>query len=122
MPGLAKDFSVVEFSTAAYAQSATQVSHYAEAVLEMEPLRQKSYREVRRIMGGNVPDETCRQGGLSKPVKAICDRFFRESADIIQKNNLSINEFNEITQRAQSDPGLKSRIQKELIRQQKVGR
>lgn len=120
VPGLSKDFSTIVVGTAAYAQSinSSQVTRYAQAVLEMEPVRQSSYREFRRLTGGNIPPEACRRGGLPNDVEYVCKRFFTRSADIIQSNGLSIAEFNEITQRLQSDAGLRQRIQKEMIRQQ----
>lgn len=119
LPGLSNDVLTLTGSPAAYAQSSfsnDQVNNYAQAVLAMEPLRQRSYQQVQRLMGGKTPDDVCRQEGLPNPVRIICDRFFQESAEIIKGNRLSLNEFNQITQRAQNDSALKNRIQQALIR------
>lgn len=117
-PGLSKDFSTVVFSTAIYAQSAEQITKYARAVLQMEPVRQTAYQEVRRILKGSVPGDVCRQGSVPRSVKDICSRFYTRSAQIILNNGLSIGEFNEMTRRLQGDAGLRSRIQQEMRRQQ----
>jgi hypothetical protein len=110
--------SPMVWSSAAFAQSAGKIRSYAGAVLEIEPLRRRAYRDVRRIMNGNLPNDVCRQGQLPGNVQSICTGFFDESANIIRKNNLSIGEFNDLTQRSQSDSSLMNLIQQELIRQQ----
>ncbi len=96
-----------------------KVREYAGAVLEIEPLRQDSFREVRNIMGGKVPSDICRQSSMPNSVSMICDRFLDRSAAIIQRHNLTVNEFNEMTQRSKSDPQLMKAIQAELIRLQR---
>jgi Domain of unknown function (DUF4168) len=101
------------------AQSANQIRSYAGAVLDIEPLRQNAYRKVKNMMKGIVPNDVCRTGQLPGDVRSICANFFDESADRIRKNNLSIGEFNDITQKSQSDPKLMNQIQQELIRQQR---
>ncbi|WP_404785050.1 DUF4168 domain-containing protein [Altericista sp. CCNU0014] len=108
----------ITWSSAVAAQSASKIRSYAEAVLEIEPLRRKAYKDVRRMMNGNLPNDVCRQDRLPSNVKSVCSSFFDESANIIRRNNLSIGEFNELTQRSQSDSGLMNLIQQELVRQQ----
>jgi hypothetical protein len=106
-------------SSAVLAQSASQIRSYAGAVLDIEPLRKDAYRKVQDMMKGNVPSDVCRHGQLPGDVRSICSNFFDESADRIRKNNLSIGEFNDITQKSQSDPKLMNQIQQELIRLQR---
>jgi Domain of unknown function (DUF4168) len=110
--------SQISWSSVAFAQPANKIRGYAGAVLEIEPLRRRAYNDVRRMMNGNLPNDVCRQGQLPGNVRSICTDFFDESANIIRKNNLSINEFNDLTQRSQSDSSLMNQIQQELIRQQ----
>jgi hypothetical protein len=105
--------------SAVLAQSANQIRSYAGAVLDIEPLRKDAYRKVQNMMKGNVPSDVCRHGQLPGDVRSICANFFDESADRIRKNNLSIGEFNDITQKSQSDPKLMNQIQQELIRLQR---
>jgi hypothetical protein len=119
VPGWSAQTAQMNWSTTAWAQSASQIRSYAGAVLEIEPLRREAYRKVRRMMNGNVPNDVCRQGQLPGDINSICSDFFDRSANIIRKNNLSIREFNELTQRSQSDGKLMNKIQQELIRQQR---
>lgn len=118
VPGLSRQSAEINWASAAFAQTTNQIQNYAGAVLEIEPLRRKAYQKVRRMMNGNVPSDVCRQDRLPNMVNSICANFFDESADIIRKNNLSIREFNDLTQRSQSDKRLMNEIQQELIRQQ----
>lgn len=108
----------ITWSSAAVAQPVSKIRNYAGAVLEIEPLRRKAYKDVRRMMNGNLPNDVCRHEQLPINVKSVCSSFFDESANIIRRNNLSIGEFNELTQKSQSDSGLMNLIQQELIRQQ----
>ncbi len=110
--------SQITWSSAAVAQPVSKIRSYAGAVLEIEPLRRKAYKDVRRMMNGNLPNDVCRQEQLPSNVKSVCSSFFDESANIIRRNNLSIGEFNELTQKSQSDSGLMNLIQQELVRQQ----
>jgi Domain of unknown function (DUF4168) len=104
--------------SAVYAQTAEQIRGYAGAVLDIEPLRQHAFRKVKDMMKGNVPNDVCRHGQVPGEVRSICSTFFDESANRIRQNNLSIGEFNDITQKSQTDPGLMNKIQQELIRRQ----
>lgn len=107
------------WSTVAIAQTAEKVRDYAKAVLAIEPIRVNSFKTVRRMMNGTVPTDVCRQGRLPGDVRLICDGFLDDSARIIRQHNLSISEFNDITQRSKTDPKLMKQIQQELIRLQK---
>lgn len=119
VPGLSKDLSTLVFDTAGSAQSADQIAKYAKAVLTIEPVRKSAFDKVKQIMGGKVSGEVCRQGNSPGAVKAICSSFFTRSAEIINDSGLSIGDFNRITRQVQTDQGLKTRIQQELVRQQK---
>lgn len=110
--------SQVVWSSVAFAQSASKIRSYAGAVLEIEPLRRRAYRDVRHMMNGNLPSDVCGQGQLPSNVRSICASFFNETENIIRRNNLSVGEFNDFTQRSQSDSSLRNLIQQELIRQQ----
>jgi hypothetical protein len=118
VPGWSGETAHLSWSTAVWAQTANQIRNYAGAVLDIEPLRRKAYRDVRHMLKGTVPSDVCRLGQLPGTVNSVCSSFFDESADIIRRNNLSINEFNDITQRSKTDPKLMNQIQQELIRQQ----
>ena len=119
IPGWSGKVLYLSGTPAVLAQSAEQIKGYAGAVLDIEPLRQQAFRRVKDKMKGNMPNDVCRHGNLPGEVRSICSNFFDESASRIRQNNLSIGEFNDITQKSQSDPGLMNRIQQELIRQQR---
>lgn len=112
------DFGLGE---AASAQAPTPaVSQYARAALLIEQERQQDHAEVKRIMGGNVPEDVCRQKNIPSAVRDICNRFLKRSAEIIKENGLTITQFNDLTRRKESDPALQQKIQGELLKLQKA--
>lgn len=104
----------------AYAQSSSpQVSQYARAAFYIEQQRQQDYAEAKKIMGGNVPEDVCRQQNIPAAVNDICGRFLKRSAEIIKDSGLTITQFNELTRRKEGDPALQQQIQSELLKLQK---
>ncbi len=123
MPGFSGNFSTITWSTAAAAQAQPKfeklLGKYAEAILQMEPLRLQSYQQVQEIMGGALPKNICKQSDLVAPVNNICDRFFNESAEIIRSNGLSLTDFNAITEEVRRNKTLKEQLDEELIRRKR---
>ncbi|WP_299412872.1 DUF4168 domain-containing protein [Acaryochloris sp. IP29b_bin.148] len=123
VPGLTRDFTGFMLSSTAVAQSQPKfekmLGNYAEAILQMEPLRLQSYQQVQQIMGGALPTNVCKQSDLATPVDNICDRFFNESAEIIRSNGLSLTDFNAITEEVRKNKTLKNQLDKELIRRKR---
>jgi|GEM_PF-2732172 len=123
VPGLTRDFTGITASSTAVAQPQPNfeklLGNYAEAILQMEPLRLQSYQQVQQIMGGALPKNVCKQSDLLAPVNNICDRFFNESADIIRSNGLSLTDFNAITEEVRKNKTLKNRLNEELIRRKR---
>jgi hypothetical protein len=119
VPTYLPNSGIVNWSTVVFAQTTDKVRDYARAVLAIEPIRVNSFKTVQRMMNGTVPSDVCRQGQLPGEVRLICNGFLDDSAKIIRQHNLSISEFNDITQRSKSDPKLMKQIQQELIRLQK---
>jgi hypothetical protein len=97
------------------AQSDDLITRYARAAYEMEQFRRRDYAEVKRIMGGIVPEELCDRGNISSQVQAICGRFSDRFDPILRKYGLSRAEFNSVHRRA-NDPAIQQRIQQELLR------
>lgn len=120
-PQLARQASDYVLGAPAYAQSGPEVSRYASAAYEIEKLRQSRYSEAKRLMGGNVPGDVCRQPDIPGNVREICNNFLKESAEIIKRNGLSTAQFNAITRKKDSDAALQRQIQQELLRLQKGG-
>ncbi len=111
----------LSLSEAAYAQSPNPlVGKYARAAFYIEQQRQQDYAEAKKIMGGNVPEDVCRQQNIPATVRGICDRFLKRSAEIIKENGLDNTQFNDLTRRKESDPALQQQIQGELLRLQKA--
>ncbi|XGW00197.1 MAG: DUF4168 domain-containing protein [Leptolyngbya sp. BL-A-14] len=106
---------------AAYAQAGSApVSQYARAAFYIEQQRQQDYAEAKKIMGGNVPEDVCRQQNIPSAVHDICGRFLKRSAEIIKDSGLTIGQFNELTRRKEGDPALQQQIQSELLKLQKT--
>ncbi len=125
VPSFSVHTASLSFSSAAVAQTATQIANYAEAVLQMENPRKRYYNQVRTYyqdQSHSLPNDVCRQDNLPGRVKGLCDQFFSDSADILRRNNLSIREFNQLTEQIQRDPGLRERVQQELMRRQQQRR
>ncbi|HIK18711.1 MAG TPA: DUF4168 domain-containing protein [Leptolyngbyaceae cyanobacterium M33_DOE_097] len=105
----------------AQAQTPAQINEYARVAFEIEQMRRKNYAQAKRIMGGNVPEDVCRQQDIPSAVKGICDDFTRRAADIIKRSALTPAQFNDITRRRDRDPELERKIQQEILRLQKAG-
>lgn len=99
----------------------TDLINYARVVLEIEPIRRKYYRQAQQIVPGGVPRNSCfgydRQN-IPEGLADICGDYLRESMQVLQKYNMSLEQFNAITQRAQVDTNLSQRIQQEMLRLQ----
>ncbi len=123
VPGLTQDFTGITLSTTALAQKQPELEKklgkYADAILQMEPLRLQSYQQVQQIMGGALPKDVCKQSELLAPVGNICDRFFNESAEIIRSNGLSLTDFNSITEEVRTNNALKKQLNEELLRRKR---
>ena len=112
MLGLTPDVSVrsldaspsikVSFSNHAFGQQFTpeETENYAKAGYEVELLRREVYQELKNLMNEPPPAIVCDQqstiDSLKPEAKAIANRYCTQSRQIVQKNNLSINRFNEL--------------------------
>jgi hypothetical protein len=104
--------------------SEIEIRNYARAVLEIEPNRQTAYNDIQTLLGAekSIPDMVCNEtrtiNRQEKAVRDIAVNYCIKAKSIIETNELTINRFNEITQRQQADPALQKRIQTELQRLQ----
>jgi hypothetical protein len=121
-PQIAQPVLEYVFGSPALAQTQADVAKYARAAYDIEKLRQSRYAEAKRLMGGNVPGDVCRQQDIPANVRGICNDFLRESGDIIKRNGLTVSQFNAITLKKDSDANLQRQIQQELLQLQKAGR
>lgn len=119
VPGLTRDLSRWDTTTVAHAQDLLpKLGNYADAVLQMEPLRINALNKVRSYMGNQTPKNICRQDTLPSSVKTTCTDFYNRSADVIRQNGLSNWEFNQITEKVRTSPRYRQRLDEELMKRQ----
>ncbi|NJM95356.1 MAG: DUF4168 domain-containing protein [Acaryochloridaceae cyanobacterium CSU_5_19] len=92
-----------------------KIPNYADTYLRLEQERQKAKEQAEQFMSP-LPNNVCKQRNLPGPVSNICDRFFNESAQIIRSNGLSLQDFNDITNKLRSDSNWKSLFDQEIRR------
>lgn len=126
-PDLSGRSSALVFISAAYAQGASdpEVTNYAQAVLEMEPIRQTAFDRIKKMIGSeDIPPIVCHKseslGALPNNARNTALDYCNQSQKIVESNGLSIARFNAITVDMQNDPNFKKRIQDEMIRIQQA--
>lgn len=127
VPELSKNSPTLVFSASAYAQdvSGDEIKRYAQAVLAIEQIRQAAYREIKIIIGSDVPEIVCNRPAsiraLPGEARGLAQNYCKQSSAIVAnyfpkgKNS----RFNEITGLMQTDSNLRTQIQNELVRLQK---
>lgn len=125
VPDLSRSSSNLVFSTTAYAQdvSDAEVSKYAKAVLEAEPVRESALNNIQQIIGsGQVPEIACYKKDtmekLPENARDVALKYCSNYEGIVKKYFNSFEEFNQITKNVQNDPNLKKRVQNEMLRLQ----
>lgn len=101
--------------------SNSQLSSYAQAVLAIEPIRLKYYRQAQRMFSGQVPRNSClgEPKNVNSPrLNQLCQQYLSESMQILKKYDLTPEEFNSMTLQIQANPGLYQRVQYEMMRLQ----
>ncbi|WKT81263.1 DUF4168 domain-containing protein [Thermosynechococcus sp. PP45] len=99
-----------------------EIMNYARVVLEIEPIRQKYYRQAQVAFQGQVPRNSCfgmNPQNIPSGLETICANYVREAMQVLRKYNMSLERFNAITLRAQQDSALSQRIQAEMVRLQR---
>lgn len=112
------------FNQTAHAQSRVsnlEVLNYANAILDIEPIRQNAYEQIQNQLG-SVPPIDCSQpenlNGLTPQVRQIANNYCTESEVVVENNGLTTERFNEITRLQQNNPSLRDRIRNEIIQVQ----
>jgi hypothetical protein len=126
VPNLNVRSSLLDLSRAAYAQqdfTNEQVRNYAQSVREIEEIRQAAYSQIRNLSdSGEVPSVACHEPRtmrtLNQSIRDIVVDYCTQSIRIVERNNLTIMQFNTITTTQQEDSELAERIQEELLRLQ----
>jgi hypothetical protein len=124
----------VRFDNAVYAQSPTtdpstpatpttvseqEVQSYARSVLAIEPIRLAAYNKIKQMMGSNdVPVVACHRpsslSNLPDSIRDIAVDYCNQAIAIVERNNLTITRFNQITIAHEDNPDLSSRIQQAI--------
>lgn len=119
VPGLNQPSAAVSFSAIAYAQDVSdqEVQEYAQSVLQIEPIRQATYDTIKAKIG-YVPEIACHRpsslNDLDASIRQDALDYCNQAIAIVERNNLTINRFNQITVEHQSNAELLDRIQKAL--------
>ncbi len=95
------------------------VSNYARTLLEIEPQREAVYNIIRQEMDGEaVPVVSCDRPETLKEVprsqRETVVNYCNAAKAIVERNDLSVEEFNLLTQRLKADSDLRDRVQTEL--------
>lgn len=117
-----------DFAAKAYAQdvSEQEVQSYARSVLAIEPIRQAAYNKIKQMTGSDkVPVVACHRPSslseLPENIRGVAIEYCNQAIAIVERNNLTITRFNQITVAHQSDTGLADRIQQLINRIQSNG-
>lgn len=124
-PNLGGRSLVQEIGSSAYAQAITdeEVANYAQSVLEIEPLRQQLYNQIKQLIGTPPPiscNDRSSSNQLAGLARTIADSYCEKSKIIVEENSLTIRRFNQITQAIENNPAIQLRIVEELMRQQEI--
>lgn len=96
-----------------------ELVNYARVVLEIEPIRQKYYRQAQALARRPIPRNLCfgmSPQNIPSGMEAICANYMREAMQVLKKYNMTVEQFNAITLRAQQDKAFSQRIQTEMLR------
>jgi len=108
----------LSFTAAAQAQTVgdDELYTYVRSAFEIEMLRRQTYNNISSINNGSVPEITCNNqaaiDNLASGVAGVARNFCNQSAEILQRYDMSPNRFNQISASRGSDPNLDSRIRR----------
>lgn len=112
-----------ETSVANLEINANDIDNYARAVLSIEDIRLSTLGNVQSILGeAALPTIACHQedslSSLPANAQQLIVTFCQDSIGFVQQNDLSVEQFNYMTNEQQTDDALKTAIQDALIRLQ----
>ena len=102
------------------------ITAYARSVLEIDRLRRTAYDQIAEANSDAPPpqvicDNPDTVAGLRGEIKRIAVNYCREAKEIVEREQLNVTIFNEVTQRISDDAQLKADIENELRRLQSSG-
>jgi hypothetical protein len=108
--------------------SREDITSYAASVLEMDPYRTEAYTQIKNLLSGvdhdmSAVDMSCTgTANLSQlprdvrsEVRSIIVNYCNQASSIVQRNGLTVRQFNAITAAYPQDPGLAEQIRTALI-------
>ena len=102
------------------------IAAYARSVLEIDRLRRTAYEQIDEANSDDPPpqvicDNPETVAGLRGEVKRIAVDYCLKAKEIVEREQLNVTIFNEVTQRISQDAQLKADIENELRRLQSSG-
>jgi hypothetical protein len=102
----------------------TELTNYVKAVLEMEPVRQQAFEEIKKIIGSkDIPQVICNDptslNALPSKAKDIAVNYCNQSQQIVRKF-ITVERFNEITLEKQKNTTLQKQLYKASLNLQKT--
>lgn len=97
---------------------------YARSILEIEPLRTQAYEKIMAAdsESSQPPAMVCNDrntlAALRGDVKTTAIKYCQDAKAIAEKQGLTPEDFNKITQQLENDPQLKEAIKNELMKLQ----
>ena len=92
----------------------TDVLSYVQAVLAIEQVRQTTYADIKQRIG-YVPPAKCDNpsdlASLGDSIREIATHYCNQAIEAVERNGLTVNQFNAITTAQQNDPALANHIQ-----------
>jgi hypothetical protein len=101
-----------------------ELTNYVKAVLEMEPVRQQAFEEIKKIIGSkDIPQVICNDStsinALPGKAKDIAVNYCNQSQQIVKKF-IPVERFNEITLEKQKNTTLQKQLYKASLNLQKT--
>lgn len=100
-----------------------QLENYAQAVIAIEKLRRNTFGEIQNVLNSQkVPNIACNRSesyeDLPSDARSLIINYCNRSKEIVQKQGLTVSEFNQITEKMESNPKLKEKVQQEMLQAQ----
>ncbi len=108
--------------------SGDEITNYAASVLEMDPYRTEAYTEIKNLLSDidhdmSAVDMSCTgTANLNRlprnvrgQVRTIIVEYCNQASNIVERNGLTVRQFNAITAAYPQDPGLAEQIRTALI-------
>ncbi len=123
VPQLSFKTGELNFSRIVYAQNITddQLKQYAQALVEIEKLRQPTFANLESMVGKEKASQlSCNQENtinqLPDNARGIVTSYCNQSEAIVKKYGLTNSQFNQITKSVNQNPSLKQKLES-IIRQ-----